>query len=149
MFPLLGRTSEVKPAPHSPRPSDSVKSFDSLLSLSRLISITSSRTKGSAARIRKHEEISEGARVDRNGSQVSKLWRIPADDWKLDSKKVARDKVARNTCRKCETASSGHIVAHCQDKCGKYRDAEIASMKKDWDRRTYPTIDWAILPENL
>ena len=22
-------------------------------------------------------------------------------------------------------------------------------MKKDWDRRTYPTIDWAILPENL
>jgi hypothetical protein len=47
---------------------NSVKSFDSLPSLSRLISITSSRTKGSTARIHKYKEISEVARVDYNGS---------------------------------------------------------------------------------
>jgi hypothetical protein len=47
---------------------NSVKSFDSLLSLSRLISITSSWTKGSTTRIRKHKEISKVARVDYNGS---------------------------------------------------------------------------------
>jgi hypothetical protein len=158
---------------------DSVKSFDSLPSLSRLISTTSSWTKGSTARIRKHKEISEVARVDCNGSQVPKLWSIPADVWKPDSKKIAQDQVARNkvarnkvtrnkvtrnkvtrnkaapnkvapdSCRKYGTASLRQIATGCQDKCGIYQDAEIASMKKEWDRRTYPMIDWAILPERL
>ncbi|MCJ1426427.1 hypothetical protein MMC29_004330 [Sticta canariensis] len=168
---------------------DSVKSFDSLPSLSRLISTTSSRTKDSTARIRKHKEISEVARVDGNTSQVRKLRSIPADGWKPDSKKAARDKVARDkvardkvarnkvarnkvarnkvarnkiarnrvtrnkvapdACRKCGTASLGQLAAGCQDKCDKCQDAEIASMKKEWDRRTYPMIDWAILPERL
>ena len=72
----------------------------------------SSRTKNSAARIRKLRETSEVARADRNGSQVLKLRSIPADGWKPGLKKVARDKVARNKAARTKIARNKVARTH-------------------------------------
>jgi hypothetical protein len=148
---------------------DSVESSDSLPSLSSLLASSSSSqtTDLSAESYYKSGITNEGpqdAWHDHKHERRRKLnaWSpeleaIPENSSEADLYKFALESVdefakrskSGPTCSKCRVVMSKQSLVDREDKCGKCYDIEVDSMKKEWDRRSYPTISWNTLPERL
>jgi hypothetical protein len=148
---------------------DSVESFDSLPSLSSLLASSSSSqtTDFCAESYCKPGITKEGfedgwhdpkhERRRRPNAWSPELEAIPENSSEADFYKFALESVDRvaqrsksgPTCPKCRTVMPKQSVVDREDNCGKCHGVKVDSMKKEWDRRSYPTINWKTLPERL